>query len=185
MKFTRLKIPEIVVCEPNFLVDNRGYFCESYRNDKLEAFLGYKINFCQENQTKSKYGVLRGLHYQQAPHGQTKLVRVVNGSVLDVVVDIRRNSINFGKHVSIKLSAENNKQILIPPGFAHGFVCLEDEVTLIYKVDNYYNNDSERGIAYDDKDLSIDWQLNKNEIQVSEKDKNQPFFKDSEPYYLS
>ena len=125
------------------------------------------------------------MHYQQAPHGQTKLVRVIEGKIIDVVVDVRENSKTFGEHVSIELSDENKKQLFIPVGFAHGFVVLSDRAILNYKVDNYYNFASERGIAYNDKFLNIDWQLSNNKIKLSAKDKNHPLFKDSEYYITS
>jgi len=185
MKFTKLKIPDIIVCEPEFDFDERGYFVENFRKDELDKFLGYSVSFCQENETSSTYGVIRGLHYQQAPHGQTKLVRVIKGKVIDVVVDVRENSKTFGEHVSIELSDENKKQLFIPVGFAHGFVVLSDKAILNYKVDNYYNFASERGIAYNDKFLNIDWQLSNNKIKLSAKDKNHPLFKDSEYYITS
>ena len=139
MNFTRLEIPEVILCEPITISDDRGYFSETFRQDKLEKFLGFKINFCQENQSKSSFGVLRGLHYQLAPYAQTKLVRVLQGTVLDVSVDLRKDSPTFGKHIAIELSEENKKQILIPKGFAHGFVVLSKEAVLTYKVDNYYS----------------------------------------------
>ena len=157
MNFTRLEIPDVILCEPKTLSDERGYFSETFREDKLEKFLGFKINFCQENQSKSSFGVLRGLHFQLAPYAQTKLVRVLQGTILDVSVDLRKDSPTFGKHVAIELSEENKKQIFIPRGFAHGFAVLSKEVVLAYKVDNYYHQVSERGIAYDDKSLAINW----------------------------
>ena len=177
MKFTRLEIPEVILCEPEVLSDERGYFSETFRQDKLEEFLGYFVNFCQENESKSSYGVLRGLHYQLAPYAQTKLVRVLQGAVLDVSVDLRKDSPTFGKHIVIELSEENKKQILIPKGFAHGFITLTKEAVLTYKVDNYYHQESERGIAYNDKSLAIDWKLNPEDIKVSLKDANQVLFK--------
>lgn len=180
MKFTRLKIPDVILCEPRVFGDNRGSFLESFRQDKLEAFLGHKINFCQDNESKSSYGVLRGLHYQLAPYAQTKLVRVITGAVLDVAVDIRKTSPTFGKHVAVELSAENKKQLLVPRGFAHGFVVLSEEVIFTYKVDNYYRPESDRGIAFDDSSLGIDWKLNSLELKLSEKDLNQPLFKNSD-----
>ena len=160
MNFTRLEIPEVILCEPKTLSDERGYFSETFRQDKLEEFLGFSINFCQENESKSTFGVLRGLHYQINPYAQTKLVRVLQGTVLDVSLDLRKDSPTFGKHVAIELSEENKKQILIPKGFAHGFVVLSKEAVLTYKVDNYYYQTSERGIAYNDMSLAIDWKLN-------------------------
>ena len=174
MTFTRTAIPDVVIIEPKVHGDSRGYFVETFRQDKLEEFLGYKINFCQDNESKSSKGVLRGLHYQLPPHAQTKLVRVISGRVLDVAVDIRKNSPTFGKYVAVELSGENKKQLLIPRGFAHGFVVLEDDTVFAYKVDNYYSPQCDRGIAFDDKNLNIDWILNHNELNLSAKDTTQP-----------
>ena len=180
MNFTRLEIPEVILCEPKILSDDRGYFSETFRQDKLEEFLGFSVNFCQENESKSSFGVLRGLHYQLAPYAQTKLVRVLQGAVLDVSVDLRKDSPTFGKHVAIELSEENKKQILIPRGFAHGFAVLSKEAVLAYKVDNYYHQISERGIAYDDKSLAIDWKLKLEDIKVSAKDAKQVLLKNAD-----
>ncbi|MCT7481744.1 dTDP-4-dehydrorhamnose 3,5-epimerase [Aliarcobacter cryaerophilus] len=174
MTFTRTAIPDVVIIEPKVHGDSRGYFVETFRQDKLEEFLGYQINFCQDNESKSSKGVLRGLHYQLPPHAQTKLVRVISGRVLDVAVDIRKNSPTFGKYVAVELSGENKKQLLIPRGFAHGFVVLEDDTVFAYKVDNYYSPQCDRGIAFDDKNLNIDWILNHNELNLSPKDTKQP-----------
>ena len=138
---------------------SEGTFQKPLDKINLEEFLGFSVNFCQENESKSSFGVLRGLHYQLAPYAQTKLVRVLQGAVLDVSVDLRKDSPTFGKHVAIELSEENKKQILIPRGFAHGFAVLSKEAVLAYKVDNYYHQTSERGIAYHDKSLAIDWKL--------------------------
>ena len=174
MTFTRTEIPDVVICEPTVHGDERGYFVETFRQDKLEEFLGYKIDFCQDNESKSSRGVLRGLHYQLAPDAQTKLVRVIQGSVLDVAVDIRQNSPTFGKHVAVELNAENKKQLLVPRGFAHGFVVLEDNTIFAYKVDNYYSPQNDRGIAFDDTNLNIDWKLPHTALQLSSKDTKQP-----------
>ena len=174
MTFTRTAIPDVVIIEPKVHGDSRGYFVETFVSNKLEEFLGYKINFCQDNESKSSKGVLRGLHYQLPPHAQTKLVRVIHGRVLDVAVDIRKNSPTFGKYVAVLLSAENKKQLLVPRGFAHGFVVLEDDTVFAYKVDNYYSPECDRGIAFDDKNLNIDWILNHNELNLSAKDTKQP-----------
>ncbi|MGJ0321147.1 dTDP-4-dehydrorhamnose 3,5-epimerase [Aliarcobacter cryaerophilus] len=174
MTFTRTAIPDVVIIEPKVHGDSRGYFVETFRQDKLEELLGYQINFCQDNESKSSKGVLRGLHYQLPPHAQTKLVRVISGRVLDVAVDIRKNSPTFGKYVAVELSGENKKQLLIPRGFAHGFVVLEDDTVFAYKVDNYYSPQCDRGIAFDDKNLNIDWILNHNELNLSAKDTTQP-----------
>ena len=180
MNFTRLTIPDVILCEPEVFGDDRGYFIESFRQDKLDAFLGYSINFCQDNESKSSYGVLRGLHYQLAPHTQTKLVRVIQGSVLDVAVDIREGSPTFGQHVAVVLTAENKKQLLVPRGFAHGFIVLSKEAIFAYKVDNYYSPECDRGIAFDDATLAIDWQLKTSDLQLSIKDLKQPLFKDAD-----
>ena len=174
MTFTRTAIPDVVIIEPKVHGDSRGYFVETFRQDKLEEFLGYQINFCQDNESKSSKGVLRGLHYQLPPFAQTKLVRVIHGRVLDVAVDIRKNSPTFGKYVAVELSGENKKQLLIPRGFAHGFVVLEDDTVFAYKVDNYYSPECDRGIAFDDKNLNIDWILNHDELNLSAKDTKQP-----------
>ena len=174
MTFTRTAIPDVVIIEPKVHGDSRGYFVETFVSNKLEEFLGYKINFCQDNESKSSKGVLRGLHYQLPPHAQTKLVRVIHGRVLDVAVDIRRNSPTFGQHVAVLLSGENKKQLLIPRGFAHGFVVLEDDTVFAYKVDNYYSPQCDRGIAFDDENLNIDWILNHDELNLSAKDTKQP-----------
>ena len=174
MNFIRTNIPDVIIIEPLVHGDDRGYFVETFRADKLEDFLGYKLNFGQDNESKSSKGVLRGLHYQLAPHAQTKLVRVISGRVLDVAVDIRRNSPTFGQHVAVELTADNKKQLLVPRGFAHGFVVLEDDTVFAYKVDNYYSPECDRGIAFDDKNLNIDWILNHNELNLSAKDTKQP-----------
>jgi len=173
MNFIRTEIPDVIIIEPTVHGDERGYFVETFRADKLETFLGYKINFCQDNESKSSRGVLRGLHYQLGATAQTKLVRVIQGSVLDIAVDIRKGSPTFGKHVAVKLSAENKRQLLVLKGFAHGFVVLEDDTVFAYKVDNYYSPENDRGIAYDDKTLGIDWIVPHNELKLSQKDKVQ------------
>lgn len=174
MTFIRTAIPDVVIIEPQVHGDERGYFVETFRADKLEEFLGFKINFCQDNESKSSRGVLRGLHYQLAPAAQTKLVRVIQGRVLDVAVDIRKDSPTFGQHVCVELSAENKKQLLVPRGFAHGFVVLEDDTIFAYKVDNYYSPQNDRGILFSDDDLGIDWQVPFDELNLSAKDKVQP-----------
>lgn len=173
MNFVRTDIPDVVICDPVVHGDDRGYFVETFRQDKLEEFIGYKINFCQDNESKSSKGVLRGLHYQLPPHAQTKLVRVIKGKVLDVAVDIRKGSPTFGKYISVELTADNKRQLLVPRGFAHGFVVLEDDTIFAYKVDNYYNPECDRGIAFDDKDLNINWQISHDELNLSSKDTTQ------------
>ena len=174
MNFIRTNIPDVIIIEPTVHGDHRGYFVETFRADKLEAFLGYKLNFGQDNESKSSKGVLRGLHYQLPPHAQTKLVRVISGRVLDVAVDIRRNSPTFGQHVAVELTADNKKQLLVPRGFAHGFVVLEDDTIFAYKVDNYYSPECDRGIAFNDPVLNIDWMLKTEELKLSAKDTTQP-----------
>jgi dTDP-4-dehydrorhamnose 3,5-epimerase len=174
MQFIRTNISDVIIIEPLVHGDHRGYFVETFRADKLETFLGYKLNFGQDNESKSSKGVLRGLHYQLPPHAQTKLVRVIQGRVLDVAVDIRKNSPTFGQYVAVELTADNKKQLLIPRGFAHGFVVLEDDTIFAYKVDNYYSPECDRGIAFDDPALNIDWILKKEELNLSAKDITQP-----------
>jgi dTDP-4-dehydrorhamnose 3,5-epimerase len=174
MKFTNTGLDGVTICDPVIHGDKRGYFVEQFRQDKLNDFLGYKINFCQDNESKSSYGVLRGLHYQLPPHAQTKLVRVIKGKVLDIAVDIRRNSPTFGRYVAVELSEMNKRQLLIQRGFAHGFVVLSDEAIFSYKVDNYYSTESERGISFDDPNLGINWQIALSDLQLSAKDQNQP-----------
>jgi dTDP-4-dehydrorhamnose 3,5-epimerase len=174
VEFIPQAIPEVLVIEPKIHGDQRGYFVETFRQDKLEVALGYKISFLQDNESKSCKGVLRGLHFQLAPHAQSKLVRVIEGAVLDVAVDIRRGSPNFGQHVAVELSGVNKKQMFIPRGFAHGFLVLTDTATFAYKVDNFYSPKYDRGLAFDDVDLNIDWQLTKRALRVSDKDGHQP-----------
>ena len=183
MKFTRTDIKDVIIIEPKVHGDERGYFVETFRQDKLEAFLGYKINFCQDNESKSSRGVLRGLHYQLHPKAQTKLVRVIQGSVLDVAVDIRKNSPTFGQHVAVELSAENKRQLLVPRGFAHGFVVLEDDTIFAYKVDNYYSPENDRGILFNDEALAIDWKIPHSELNLSAKDKVQPKLADTDDIF--
>ena len=185
MTFTRTKIPDVIIIDPQVHGDERGYFVETFRQDKLEAFLGFKVNFCQDNESKSSKGVLRGLHYQLAPAAQTKLVRVIQGSVLDVAVDIREGSPTFGQHVAVKLTAENKRQLFVPRGFAHGFVVLEDKTTFAYKVDNYYSPENDRGMSFNDTDLKINWILDESELKLSEKDTKQPLLKDAEIFQYS
>lgn len=179
MQFTRTEIPDVIIIEPKVHGDSRGYFVETFRADKLEEFLGFKINFCQDNESKSSKGVLRGLHYQLHPAAQTKLVRVIQGRVLDVAVDIRKNSPTFGHHVAVELTSENKKQLLVPRGFAHGFVVLEEDTIFAYKVDNYYSPQNDRGIAFNDPSLNINWILNHDELNLSPKDTKQPLLKDT------
>ncbi len=173
MNFIRTAINDVIIIEPTVFGDDRGYFVETFRQDKLNEFLGFNINFIQDNESKSSYGVLRGLHYQLAPAAQTKLVRVIKGKVLDVAVDIRKDSPTFGQHVSVELSEQNKRQLLVPRGFAHGFVVLEDDTVFAYKVDNYYSPENDRGIAFDDPALAIDWIVDKDQLKLSPKDTTQ------------
>ena len=179
MKFTVQSISGVILIEPTLYGDNRGYFIETHRQDLLEEALGYKVNFVQDNDSKSSKGVLRGLHYQIPPYSQAKLVRVIEGSVLDIVVDIRKSSPTFGKHVAIVLTAENKHQIFIPSGFAHGFIVLSDSAIFSYKVDNYYSPEHERGIAFDDKNLALNWRIPLKDIELSNKDKSLPSLSDA------
>jgi len=170
MKFTPQSIPEVILIEPKVHGDDRGYFSETFRQDLFEEAIGYKVNFIQDNESKSKKGVLRGLHYQLPPHAQAKLVRVIEGSVLDVAVDIRKSSPTYGQHVVAELTSTNKHQLFVPHGFAHGFVVLSDSATFAYKVDNYYAPKYDRGIAFDDKKLNINWILSENNLIISPKD---------------
>lgn len=169
MKIENTPIEDLLVITPRVFEDERGYFFESY-NEALFRENGIDIKFIQDNQSFSKYGVIRGLHLQVPPFAQTKLVRVLQGEILDVAVDIRKNSKTYGQHFSILLSAENKKQLLIPHGFAHGFSVLSPTAMVSYKVDQLYDKDSERGIRFDDPSLNIDWKLNHKESIVSAKD---------------
>ena len=174
MKFTPQSIADVILIEPTVHGDDRGYFVETFRQDLFEEASGYQVNFVQDNESKSNKGVLRGLHYQLPPYAQAKLVRVIEGSVLDVAVDIRKSSPTFGQHVAVELTAANKRQLFVPHGFAHGFVVLSDSATFAYKVDNYYAPEYDRGIVFDDAKLGIDWQLPIEVLQLSDKDKTHP-----------
>ena len=176
MKFIKTDIPALVIIEPTVFGDARGYFLEFYNKKAFEENIG-SVNFVQDNESKSSKGVLRGLHFQKPPFDQAKLVRCIEGEVLDVAVDIRKNSPTFGNHVSVILSGDNKRQVFIPRGFAHGFVVLSETAIFSYKVDNYYNKESDRGIAFDDPGLGIDWKINHQDLQISIKDKNHAFLK--------
>jgi dTDP-4-dehydrorhamnose 3,5-epimerase len=182
MKLKRTDIEDVIIIDPRVHSDERGYFVETFRQDIFEDFLGFKVNFCQDNESKSSRGVLRGLHYQLAPFAQSKLVRVIQGAVLDVAVDIRKGSPTFGKSVSVKLTGKNKRQLFIPRGFAHAFVVLEDDTIFSYKVDNYYSPENDRGILFQDKALGIDWQIAPLELQLSDKDKQQSLLKDADVF---
>ena len=177
MKIRQTGISGLIVIEPDVFGDSRGYFMESFSCRKFMELTGIDVDFVQDNESKSSYGVLRGLHFQRPPHAQSKLVRVVSGRVLDVAVDLREGSATYGKHYAIELSGENHLQMFIPKGFAHGFAVLSDEAVFQYKCDEYYAPESEGGVAWDDSDLAIDWQIPLEDVRLSEKDRNNPEFK--------
>jgi dTDP-4-dehydrorhamnose 3,5-epimerase len=163
------------VLKPTVFTDNRGYFFESFNENSFYNLTGLNIHFVQDNQSYSKYGILRGLHFQEGEFAQAKLVQVIKGEVLDVAVDLRKDSSNYGKHTSVLLSEENKKMFFIPRGFAHGFVVLSEEAVFQYKCDNYYNKQAESGIHYADSSLNIDWKIPTDDLIVSDKDKELPF----------
>jgi len=177
MKLHSTPLNGCIVLTPTIFSDQRGHFYESYNKDVFDKSLGYEVNFVQDNESFSTKGTLRGLHFQKGSYAQAKLTRVVQGTVLDVAVDLRENSPTFGTHFSIELSSENKKQLFIPRGFAHGFVVLSDTAIFSYKCDNYYHKDSESGIIYNDSTLNIDWKLPSQHLQLSEKDLQLPKFK--------
>jgi dTDP-4-dehydrorhamnose 3,5-epimerase len=179
MNVIHTEIPEVVIIEPRVFGDHRGYFFESFSKKDFEEQVR-KTDFVQDNESKSCYGVLRGLHFQKPPHAQSKLVRVVKGAVLDVAVDIRKGSPTFGKHVAVELTEDNHRQLFIPRGFAHGFVVLTDEVVFQYKCDNFYAPQHEGAIAWDDPDLGIDWKVPADKVILSDKDRQHPCLKDAE-----
>lgn len=176
MKFIKTDISEVIIIEPTVFGDDRGYFLESYNQKKFEKVVG-KISFVQDNESKSSKGVLRGLHFQKPPFEQAKLVRCIEGEVLDVAVDIRKKSKTYGHHVAVLLSGQNKRQLFVPRGFAHGFLVLSESATFAYKVDNRYAPEFDAGIKYDDKELNINWGLNEEDIQLSFKDKELESFK--------
>ncbi|MBO7396513.1 MAG: dTDP-4-dehydrorhamnose 3,5-epimerase [Bacteroidales bacterium] len=179
MEVIKTAIEGVLILEPRVFKDERGYFFESFNAAEFAAKTGLDINFVQDNESKSSYGVLRGLHFQKGEHSQSKLVRVVKGRVLDVAVDIRRGSPTFGSYVSVELSGEDHRQFFIPRGFAHGFAVLSDEAVFQYKCDNFYAPASEGAIAWNDPDLAIDWKLPADAVILSEKDKHHPLLKDA------
>ena len=174
-------IPEVRIVEPKVFGDERGYFFESWNKAAFEE-AGIRCDFIQDNESRSRFGVLRGLHYQAPPYTQAKLVRVIRGSVLDVAVDIRRGSPTFGRHVAVELSGENKRQLFVPRGFAHGFVVLSDDVLFAYKCDNRYAPSHERGIAYNDPALGIDWRVRVEKFILSPKDTTNPLLADAEVF---
>ena len=182
MIFTKTELEGIYILEPRVFTDSRGYFFESYNEQEFKNN-GLNYTFVQDNQSFSKYGTIRGLHFQKGEHAQAKLVRVISGEVLDVAVDIRRNSPTYGKHVAVKLSGENQKQLLIPRGFAHGFSVLSDTAVFTYKCDNFYCKEAEGGLCVNDPALGIDWQIDMTKANVLERDLNHPLLKDLEPCF--
>ena len=178
MEVIKTNIEGVVIIEPRLFKDERGYFFKSFSQREFEEKIR-KISFVQDNESKSSYGVLRGLHFQKPPYAQSKLVRVIKGAVLDVAVDIRKGSPTFGKHVAVELTEENHLQLFIPRGFAHGFSVLSQEVIFQYKCDNFYAPQSEGALAWDDSDLNINWRIPTNQIILSEKDKHHEKLKDA------
>lgn len=178
MKIQETGIDGLVVIEPDVYGDSRGYFMESFSVRKFKELTGHDVEFVQDNESKSSYGVVRGLHFQRPPHAQSKLVRVVSGRVLDVAVDLREGSETYGKHFSVELSGDNHLQMFIPKGFAHGFAVLSDEAVFQYKCDEYYAPESEGAVAWNDPDLAIDWKIPHADVRVSEKDGRSALFKD-------
>ena len=179
MKYIETDLKGVFIIEPNVFNDARGYFMEAWKRTEFEQHIGV-VDFLQDNESKSSYGVLRGLHYQKGDASQAKLVRVIKGRVLDVAVDLRKSSETFGKHVMVELSEENKRQFFIPRGFAHGFLVLSDEAVFTYKVDNVYAPQAEAGVRWNDPQLGIDWPIDAKDVQKKEKDLKQPLFKDAE-----
>lgn len=178
MKITQTKLKGCFILEPTIFKDDRGYFFESYNHQKFKEATGLDLVFLQDNQAKSQYGVIRGLHLQRKPSLQAKFLRVLEGKILDVAVDVRLNSPTYGEHIAIELSAENNLQLFIPHGFAHGYSVLSETAVVAYKCDTVYDKDSEDGIYLFDETLNIDWQIPMDKAILSEKDKNQASFAD-------
>jgi dTDP-4-dehydrorhamnose 3,5-epimerase len=179
MKVIETEISDLLIIQPTIFTDDRGYFFESYNQKKMIEY-GLNYQFVQDNQSKSSYGVIRGLHYQLSPHAQTKLVRALQGKILDVAVDIRSNSSTFGQYISIELSEDNKKQLLIPKGFAHGFSVLSESAIVFYKCDEFYHPESERGILYQDASLAIDWKIPYKDQVISKKDQTYPLLNEAE-----
>lgn len=176
MNIIQTGIEGLLIIEPRVFGDERGYFFESYSERDFTEAVG-PVKFVQDNESKSRYGVLRGLHFQKEPYAQAKLVRVVSGAVLDVAVDLRKGSPTFGRHFSVELTGENHRQFFIPKGFAHGFCVLSEEVVFQYKCDEFYHPEAEGGIAWNDPDLAIDWRLPASDLILSPKDQRHPSFK--------
>ena len=181
MEYIKTDLEGVYIIEPKVFNDARGYFMEAWKQAEFNEHVG-KVEFIQDNESKSSYGVLRGLHYQKGDAAQAKLVRVIKGKVLDVAVDIRKSSPTFGKHVMVELSEDNKRQFFIPRGFAHGFLVLSDEAIFTYKVDNVYAPQCDAGIRWNDPDLAIEWPIDPKDVSTSEKDLKQPFLKDAEVF---
>jgi dTDP-4-dehydrorhamnose 3,5-epimerase len=181
MNYIQTEIDGVWVIEPKVFNDDRGYFMEAFKKEEFEKHIG-DVDFIQDNESKSSFGVLRGLHYQKAEHSQAKLVRVIKGKVLDVAVDLRQSSLTYGKYVSVELSEDNKRQFFIPRGFAHGFLVMSDEAIFTYKVDNSYAPQSEASIIYNDKDININWPITEEQIIMSEKDRQAVSFKNAVAY---
>jgi len=179
MKYIETEIKGVYIIEPQVFADQRGYFMETWKQEEFEQHIG-KVAFLQDNESKSTYGVLRGLHYQKGELSQAKLVRVISGRVLDVAVDIRRSSPTFGRHLMVELSGDNKRQLFIPRGFAHGFLVLSDEAVFTYKVDNVYAPQAEAGIRWNDPDIGINWPIDPAVVTTSSKDLAHPLLKDAE-----
>lgn len=179
MEYIKTEIDGVYIIEPKVFKDARGYFFEAFKQDEFEKNVG-NVNFVQDNESKSSYGVLRGLHYQKGEFSQAKLVRVIKGKVVDVAVDIRKGSPTFGKHVMVELSEDNKRQLFIPRGMAHGFLVLSQEAVFTYKVDNVYAPQSEASIKFDDATLNIQWPIDKNDVLTSEKDLNGKAFAEAD-----
>lgn len=184
MKVTQTALKGCFIVEPAVFYDDRGYFFESYNAEKFREITGLDLKFVQDNQAKSQHGVVRGLHLQRKPYLQSKLVRVLEGKILDVAVDVRKNSPTYGKFTAVELSAENNLQLFVPKGFAHGYSVLSETAVVAYKCDEVYDKSSEDGIYLFDNELNIDWKISTHEAVLSEKDKNQKKFSEFEPIEL-
>jgi dTDP-4-dehydrorhamnose 3,5-epimerase len=182
MNFLETDLSGCFIVEPTIFEDSRGYFFESYRLDKINEYIDPNVQFLQDNESKSKYGVVRGLHMQRGKFAQTKLVRVLQGKILDVAVDVRKDSPTFGQHISVELSGENKKQIYIPHGFLHGFAVLSEEAVVSYKCDNYYNKESEDGVNPLSEELNIDWKISKEKMILSVKDETAQVFSKLIPF---
>ena len=178
MTINKTDIEGVVIIEPQVFGDSRGYFFESFHEERYDETLGLRNRFVQDNESRSRYGVVRGLHFQKPPYAQAKLIRVVYGEVLDVAVDIRRSSPTFGRYVAVRLSADNHRQLYLPRGMAHGFSVLSSDVIFQYKCDNYYHPESEGAIAWNDPALAIDWQLPAGDVILSDKDSRNPLLAD-------